>query len=95
LKWLVALLLAGCADNTVAISPVIDVPANDNASAFPLDELVLAVAHAGDAADLVSQTFGAGQHVSLPGVPFGDDLVIHMTGSVAYGRSCKIAVNAS
>jgi hypothetical protein len=100
LKWLVVLLLAGCADNTVAISPVIDVPANDNASAFPLDELVLAVAHAGDSADLVSQTFSAGQHVSLPGVPFGDDLVIHMTGSVgssevAYGRSCKIAVNAS
>jgi hypothetical protein len=100
LKWLIALLLAGCADNTIAISPVIDVPANDNASAFPLDELVLAVAHAGDSADLVSQTFSAGQHVSLPGVPFGDDLVIHMTGTVgssevAYGRSCKIAVNAS
>jgi len=100
LKWLLALLLAGCAENAVVISPVIDVPANDNASAFPLDELVLAVAHAGDTADLVSQTFSAGQHVSLPGVPFGDDLVIHMTGSVgssevAYGRSCKIAVNAS
>ncbi|MEO8841271.1 MAG: hypothetical protein ABI591_22665 [Kofleriaceae bacterium] len=100
MKWLVALVLAGCADNTIAIAPVIDVPANDNASAFPLDELVLAVAHAGDSADLVSQTFSTGQHVSLPGVPFGDDLVIHMTGSVgssevAYGRSCKIAVNAS
>lgn len=100
MKWLVALVLAGCADNTVVVAPVIDVPANDNASAFPLDELVLSVAHAGDSAELVSQTFSAGQHVSLPGVPFGDDLVIHMTGSVgssevAYGRSCKIAVNAS
>lgn len=100
MKWLLALLLVGCAENAVVISPVIDVPANDNASAFPLDQLVLAVAHAGDSADLVSQTFSTGQHVSLPGVPFGDDLVIHMTGSVgssevAYGRSCKIAVNAS
>ena len=99
MKWLLV-LLAACADNTVVIAPVIDVPANDNASAFPLDELVLAVAHAGDSADLVSQTFASGQHVSLPGVPFGDDLVIHMTGSVgssevAYGRSCMISVNAS
>jgi hypothetical protein len=99
LKWLVAVLLAGCADNAVEISPVIDVPTNDNASAFPLDTLVLSAAHAGDPADLVSQKFKTGEHVSLPGVPFADDLVIHMTGSVgssevAYGRTCAIAVTA-
>ena len=100
MKWFALLLLASCNDNTVAISPVVDVPANDNASAFPLDTLVLSVAHAGDAADLVSQTFKTGQHISLPGVPFADDLVIHMTGSVgssevAYGRTCAIAVTAA
>jgi hypothetical protein len=82
LKWLFVAMLAACADNTVDVQPVIDVPTNDNASAFPLDTLVMSVAHAGDADDLVSQTFAAGQHVTLPGVPFGDDLVIHMTGSV-------------
>jgi hypothetical protein len=100
LKWLFVAMLAACADNTVDVQPVIDVPTNDNASAFPLDTLVMSVAHAGDADDLVSQTFTAGQHVTLPGVPFGDDLVIHMTGSVgtsevAYGRTCAFAVNAS
>ncbi|HEY0254132.1 MAG TPA: hypothetical protein VGC41_21535 [Kofleriaceae bacterium] len=96
---LLAVLLAACADNTVGVALVIDVPANDNASAFPLDSIVLSVAHAGDTADLVSQTFASGQTVSLPGVPFADDLVIHMTGSVgssevAYGRTCTIAVAA-
>ncbi|MFT3696517.1 MAG: kelch repeat-containing protein [Kofleriaceae bacterium] len=99
MKAVLALLLAGCADNAVAIDFTVDVPTNDNASAFPLDSLVLSVAHAGDAADLVSQTFTAGQTVTLPGVPFGDDLVIHMTGSVgssevAYGRTCQFAVSA-
>jgi hypothetical protein len=100
LKLLIALLVSGCAANAVVISPVIDVPANDNASAFPLDTLVLSVAHAGDPADLVSHKFTTGQYVSLPGVPFADDLVVHMTGSVgssevAYGRTCAIAVTAA
>ena len=99
MKWLLV-LLAACDDPTVDVQPVIDVPANDTASAFPLDTLVMSVAHAGAADDLVSQTFTAGQHVTLPGVPFGDDLVIHMTGSVgtsevAYGRTCQFAVDAS
>lgn len=99
MKALLFAVLAGCADNAVSIDFVVDVPTNDNASAFPLDSLVLSVAHAGDTADLVSQTFAAGQPVSLPGIPFGDDLVIHMTGSVgtsevAYGRTCTFAVSA-
>ncbi|HET9988466.1 MAG TPA: hypothetical protein VFQ65_08095 [Kofleriaceae bacterium] len=95
--WLV--LAVGCADNTVTVSPIIDVPANDSASAFPLDQLVLSVAEAGSSADLVSQTFAKGAQVSLPGVPFGNDLVIHMTGRVgtseiAYGRTCTITIAA-
>ncbi|MEP6861130.1 MAG: hypothetical protein ABJE66_10940 [Deltaproteobacteria bacterium] len=92
-------VIAGCADNTITVSPIIDVPANDSASAFPLDQLVLSVAEAGSSADLVSQTFAKGSQVSLPGVPFGNDLVIHMTGRVgsseiAYGRTCAISITA-
>ncbi|CAN5666576.1 hypothetical protein BH11MYX1_BH11MYX1_51980 [soil metagenome] len=91
---------AACADNAIVVAPVIDVPANDSASAFPLDEIVISAAHQGSQADLVSQTFSSGQQVSLPGVPFADDLVIHMTGrvgtsEVAYGRTCPVAVNAN
>jgi len=93
-------LLTACNDNATAVSPVIDLPSNDSASAFPLNTLVVAVAHAGSPANIVSQTFESGQPIELPGVPFGDDLVIHMTGyigpsEVAYGRSCQIAVGQS
>jgi hypothetical protein len=96
---LALIVVAGCADNTITVSPIIDVPANDSASAFPLDQLVLSVAEAGSSADLVSQTFAKGSQVSLPGVPFGDGLVIHMTGKVgsseiAYGRTCNISITA-
>src|SRR5262249_48572634 len=47
----------------------------------------------GTADDLVSATFARGAHVSLPGVPYQNDLVVHMTGraggaEVAYGRTC-------
>jgi hypothetical protein len=96
---LALIFVAGCADNTITVSPIIDVPANDSASAFPLDQLVLSVAEAGSSTDLVSQTFAKGSQVSLPGVPFGDGLVIHMTGKVgsseiAYGRTCGISISA-
>lgn len=94
---MVILGLAACTDNAAVVSPVIDLPANASASAFPLHTLVVAVAHAGSQADIVSQTFVAEGGVDLPGVPFGDDLVIHLTGyigqsEVAYGRSCQVAV---
>ena len=99
MRVLVALLLGACADNSQVVAPVIDLPANATASAFPLDELVLSVAHAGAAGDLVSQTFATGSVVELPGVPFGDDLVIHLVGKVgsseiAYGRTCPIVIAA-
>jgi hypothetical protein len=92
------LVVAACTGNGVVVEPVIDLPSNDSASAFPVDDLVLSVAHSGSTADLVAQTFASNQLVEMPGVPFGDDLVIHMTGhigssEVAYGRTCKLAVN--
>ncbi len=97
--WLLALGLAACGDSQVVLAPVIDVPQNDSASAFPLDQLTMSVAHQGDAFDLASKTFTHGQTVSVPGVPFGDDIVVHLTGfvgasEVAYGRACAVAVAA-
>src|SRR5690606_28910989 len=42
-------------------------------------------------------TFSRGEVLELPGVPFGDDLVVHMIGrvgstEVAYGRTCVFSV---
>lgn len=94
---MVALCTVACTDATSVVTPVIELPANDSASAFPLHTLVIAVAHAGSSANITSQTFVPDGGVDLPGVPFGDDLVIHLTGfigqsEVAYGRTCQIAV---
>jgi galactose oxidase-like protein len=80
---------------------VIEVPSNDpDATASPLDQIALTVAHAGSDRDLVTQTFARGTTIEMSGVPFGDDLVIHMSGfvgasNVAYGRSCAIAVSSN
>jgi hypothetical protein len=94
------LLLASCADSSVVLAPVIDLPQNDGASAFPLDQLTMAVAHEGSNVDLASATFTHGDAVALAGVSFGDDLVVHLTGfvgtsEVAYGRTCTVAVAAN
>jgi hypothetical protein len=80
------------------VVPVIDVPLTDpDATATGLDDITLTVAHAKSDRDLVSQTFSHGEPLELSGVPFGDDLVIHMSGfvgasNVAYGRTCMFAV---
>ncbi len=94
---LAAILLAACTDNTVILTPVIDIPANDTAQALQLDTVTLSVAHAGAEADVTSATFSRGDVIELPGVPFGDDLVVHMVGrvgstEVAYGRTCTFSV---
>ena len=93
-----AAALAGCADEPTAVVPVIDVPVGDpDATASGLDSITLSVAHAGSDRDLMAQTFARGEPLTLSGVPFGDDLVIHMTGTigasdVAYGRTCVVSV---
>ncbi len=88
------LALAGCAADAPVLEPVIDLPTNDSASAFPLDVLTVSVAHEGSDVDLASASFMHGQAVELTGARFGDDLVIHLTGrvgpqDVAYGRTCS------
>ena len=94
------LVLAACGDEAAVVTPVIDVPTDDpDATASPLDGIELTVAHARSDGDLSSHSFARGETLELPGVPFGDDLVIHMTGlvgasKIAYGRTCTIAVSA-
>ncbi len=99
-RALLCFVLAGCTGD-VTVSPVIEGPVEDpDASAFPnLDELIVTVAHAGSDRDLVSASFTRGEPVDLAGAPFGDDLVIHMSGfigssNVAYGRTCPFTVDA-
>lgn len=92
--------LVGCGTNTTTtVVPIIDVPTNDTASAFPLDSITVSIAHDGSAEDLVSATFQRGEQVELGNIPYGDDLVLHMSGrvgtsEVAYGRTCKFTVRA-
>jgi hypothetical protein len=95
-----ALALAGaCTDPAPVLAPVVELPTNDTASAFPLDSITVSVAHEGEELDLVSATFSRGEAIEIPNVPYADDLVFHMTGrvgtsEVAYGRTCKFAVRA-
>lgn len=93
-----ALALAACSAGGVGLAPVIDLPVGDgDAEAAPLDSITLSVAHAGSDGDLVQQMFQRGQALDLPGAPFGDDLVVHMTGfvglsTVGYGRTCQLSI---
>lgn len=93
------LALAACGDDTTVVTPVIDVPVDDmDATASPLDKIELTVAHAGSELNLKQETFAHGATLAVPGVSFGDDLVIHMKGfvgasNVAYGRTCPILVS--
>jgi hypothetical protein len=98
-RLLLALSLAACTDPAPVFAPVVQFPTNDTASAFPLDSITVSVAHEGDPLDLVSATFSQGETVEIPNVPYGDDLVMHMTGrvgtsEVAYGRTCAFSLRA-
>ncbi|HTR50887.1 MAG TPA: hypothetical protein VMJ10_09285 [Kofleriaceae bacterium] len=92
-------LLAACNDSPQLFAPIIDLPENASAQPPTLDQLTMSVANEGAADDLVSATFTHGQTVELTHVPFGDDLVVHLTGfvstqEVAYGRTCGFAMAA-
>jgi hypothetical protein len=97
----VGLALAACSTGESVLAPVIDVPSVDDADATAsgLDEIVLTIAHARSERDLVSQSFSRGERIEVPHVPFGDDLVLHMSGfvgasAVAYGRTCPFQIIA-
>lgn len=95
----VGLVVAACGEEATVVTPVIDTPTDDvDATAAPLDRISMTVAHAHNALDLTGHLFASGEPLELPGVAFGDDLVIHMTGlvgasNIAYGRTCTIAVS--
>jgi hypothetical protein len=94
-----AAMLAACTDAPPVLAPIVEFPTNDTAAAFPLDSITVSVAHEGDELDLLSATFSRGEEIEVPNVPYGDDLVFHMTGrvgtsEVAYGRTCAFSVRA-
>ena len=60
LRWSL-LLVAACSGDGVVVTPVIDVPLNDSASAFPLDSITVSAAHEGADLDITSQTVTTGQ----------------------------------
>jgi hypothetical protein len=98
-RALLLVALGACADSEFVVAPVVDLPINEPASPYPIDSLTLSVAHEGSTVDIVSATFPQGSAIELPGVPFADDLVMHMTGrfgtsEVAYGRTCRFALRA-
>lgn len=98
-RGFVLLALTGCADEQFVVAPIVDVPINEMASPYPIDSLTLSVAHEGSTVDVVSATFPRGSTIELSGVPFADDLVMHMTGrfgtsEVAYGRTCRFSLRA-
>lgn len=91
--------LGACSDEPPVFAPIVELPTNDTASAFPLDSITVSIAHEGDELDLISATFSEGEAIEIPNVPYGDDLVFHMTGrvgtsEVAYGRTCRFALRA-
>jgi hypothetical protein len=99
---LAALLGFACADERPVFRPFLDVPP-ESSTAYPyadLDEITLEIARMGDSRALVSATIARGAPLLLREVPFGEDLVVHLTGragglDVAYGRTCAVAVLAA
>ena len=94
------LALAACSGDVV-VRPVIDSPSLGSAgTAFAqVDTIELSVALDGEQEPLVSSIFRRGETLELAGVPYGENLVIHMLGrvnnvEVAYGRTCRFAVRA-
>ncbi len=92
-------LVAACTEPPAVLAPIVELPTNDTASAFPLDSITVSVAHEGAELDLISATFSRGEAIEIPNVPYADDLVFHMTGrvgtsEVAYGRTCPFVIRA-
>jgi hypothetical protein len=91
--------LAACAAPVVDVAPVIDKPTDDDGAPSAIDGLTVAVAHAGSDLDLSSASFAPGGGFTLSDVPFGDDLVVHLSAQIgavpaAYGRTCTFAIAA-
>jgi hypothetical protein len=94
-----ALYVCGCSDPGVVFEPVVEVPPPGD-SAYPyegIEALELSIAHAGDEAPLALATAAPGEPLALVDVPFGSDLIVHLSGTaagveIAYGRTCVVDV---
>lgn len=94
-----ALAWAGCAEETAVFAPIVEVPP-PGSTAHPyegIEELELSIARAGDDAPLALTTAAVGEPLALSDVPFGSDLVVHLSGTaagveIAYGRTCAVDV---
>lgn len=91
---LVALVSAGCGSDAV-FSPIVDTPPEGSVG-YPytgIDELSIAVAEAGDEGNLRVADFPVGDDPRLGDVPYGRNLVVHMSAKTvqtvtSYGRTC-------
>jgi hypothetical protein len=98
-RVMLALLLGACGDEAITIRPVIDLPP-PGSDAYPMDlvsTLTLSVAEAGGDVALALNTGTPASPPTLADVPFGENLVLHLTGEnagveVAYGRSAPFDV---
>jgi hypothetical protein len=93
-----ALSPTACNFGETVVTPVIDEPIDTDAMAPRLDKITLSIAHEGSE-PFFSLDFQRDEPLELPGVPFGNDLVLHMDGTrngskVAYGRTCRFEVRA-
>jgi hypothetical protein len=85
----------------VVVTPAIDVPSagDPDAEAFHvIDELVMSIASEGSELDDATKRFQPGDALELDSVPFGSNLVLHLTGvsgttQVGYGRTCAFSVS--
>ena len=95
-----AFVVIGCGSDPM-LRPIIDTPPASSAG-FPyvgIDEVSLAVAEAGDEGNLRVADFQLGDAPRLTNVPFGRDLVVHMSARIAgsisaYGRTCAFDYEA-
>lgn len=98
LAWMV---IVGCGDSAPLLEPVVDVPPASS-DAYPytdLEEIFISVAQTGEQGSIREARFEPGEQLVLPDIPFGSDLVIHMSGrsrgqEIAYGRTCSITLTA-
>lgn len=100
LAAMLAAVGAACSEGDVVVAPVIDAPLPGTAAdPYPSLEEIQLVLTLDDGTVLRLATARRGQPLELPDVPYGEELVLHLTGriggsEVAYGRTCPFAIRA-
>ncbi len=97
----VAAIAVSCTADTPELVPIVEVPSSDS-DAYPyaaIDTLELSVARAGDSEPISLVSGEIGETLSLDGIAFGGDLVVHLSGrsgnsELAYGRTCTLTLES-